>query len=189
MKRLGDNALLEGKLVRLRSLELTDLDRMTELWNNWDIRRYLISVIPASREEEEHWIRSTWERRQKGTEYIFAIETLEENEYIGNVGIHQLNWINRSAILGIAILDSAFWGQGYGTDALKTLLRYAFAYLNLNRVELEAFASNERAQRAYKKVGFIEVGRRRQVRYWGGKYEDAIVLDILREEWERKNLP
>ncbi|MFX1512455.1 MAG: GNAT family N-acetyltransferase [Promethearchaeota archaeon] len=178
--------MLHGKLVRLRGLELTDLDRMTELWNNWDIRQYLVSVVPASKAEEEQWIRSTWERRQKGTDYIFAIETLAEKEYIGNIGLHQFHWINRSAILGIAILDPAFWGQGYGTDALKTLLKYAFETLNLNRVELEVFENNERAQRAYQKVGFKEVGRRRQFRFWDGYYEDAIILDILREEWEKE---
>ncbi|MFX0204699.1 MAG: GNAT family N-acetyltransferase [Candidatus Hodarchaeota archaeon] len=175
--------MLEGELVRLRTLELTDLDRMTELWNNWEIRQYLVSVVPASEEEEEQWIRSTWERRRKGTDYVFAMETLEEREYIGNIGLHQLNWINRSTILGIAILDPEYWGKGYGTDALKVLLKYAFTTLNLNRVELEVSANNERAQRVYKKVGFREVGRRRQVRYWGGKYEDGIILDILREEF------
>ena len=78
--------MIEGRLVRLRGLELTDLDKMWRLFNNQDVQQFLMLVAPASKEEEEQFIRSSWEQRQKKTDFIFAIEILEEKEYIGNVG-------------------------------------------------------------------------------------------------------
>ena len=53
----------------------------------------------------------------------------------------------------------------------------------LNRVELETFDFNKRAQKCYLKVGFKEVGRRRKARFIDGKYHDDIIMDILKDEW------
>jgi len=79
------------------------------------------------------------------------------------------------------------WGKGYGTEAMNLILGFAFRDLNLNRVQLEAFDFNKRAQKCYLKVGFKEVGRRRKTRFIDGKYRDCIVMDILREEWQQGN--
>ncbi len=77
------------------------------------------------------------------------------------------------------------WSKGYGTDAVRTLVRFAFEEMNLNRVMLHAYAFNERAVAAYGKAGFVEEGRMRQFHYAEGVYHDAIVMGVVRGESRR----
>ena len=65
-------------------------------------------------------------------------------------------------------------------------MEYAFNTVNLNRIELHTYSFNERAQKSYNKVGFIEEGRKRQFLWLKGKYHDAIIMGILAEEWNAK---
>jgi len=91
---------------------------------------------------------------------------------------------DRRAMLGIVIGEKACWNKGYGQDATKLLLDYGFNLLNLNNIMLGVFSFNERAVNCYRKVGFKEIGRRRQARIIGGKKFDVILMDILAEEFE-----
>jgi RimJ/RimL family protein N-acetyltransferase len=79
--------------------------------------------------------------------------------------------------------DKEFQNRGYGQEAIRLLLDYAFNLLNLNSVMLGTFAYNLRAIAAYKKVGFREIGRRRQARLIAGRAYDGILMDILAEEF------
>ena len=91
---------------------------------------------------------------------------------------------------GSSSAKRTYWGKGYGADATRLLLEYAFTLLNLNSVMLGVFAFNERAIACYRRVGFREIGRRRQARIIGGQKHDAILMDILAEEFEsRRSLP
>ena len=72
------------------------------------------------------------------------------------------------------------WGRGYGTDAIRALLRFAFREMNLNRVWLTTGENNPRALACYRKCGFREEGRLRQDRYLEGRYWDTILMGILR---------
>ena len=103
--------------------------------------------------------------------------------HIGNIGLHDLDWKNRNAQLGVVIGEKAYWGLGYGTDAIKALLRFAFDEMNLHRVQLRVFEFNERAIRCYRRCGFREEGRLRQELYRGGAYHDVLLMGILREEF------
>jgi RimJ/RimL family protein N-acetyltransferase len=73
--------------------------------------------------------------------------------------------------------------RGYGTEAVRLLVRYGFEILNLNRIGLSVFANNLRAIRTYQKAGFVHEGCLRQARFHGGRYEDEYRFAILREEW------
>ena len=70
---------------------------------------------------------------------------------------------------------------------MRVLLDIGFKYLNLNRIELFVFDFNIRGVKTYLKVGFKEVGKKRQAFYSNGKYNDMIIMDILREDWEKKH--
>ena len=142
--------MFEGERVNLRSIELTDLDDIMECINDLEQRKFLSYVIPYSRNEEEDWIRNTWERRKKGTGYIFAIEDKETKQFIGTCGFVKINNIHRSAELGISIYCKRNWGKGYGTDTMRVLLSFGFQYLNLNRIELQVVSFNERGIKFWK---------------------------------------
>ncbi len=87
-------------------------------------------------------------------------------------------------MLGIVIGEKAHWGRGYGQEAIKLLLDYGFHLLNLNNIMVGVFAYNQRAINCYRKVGFREVGRRRQARIIGGKKYDVVFMDMLAQEFE-----
>ena len=80
--------------------------------------------------------------------------------------------------------DKSYWSNGYGSDAVMTLLRFAFEEMNLNRVELGVFEFNERAIACYLKCGFVEEGRRREHYFQEGRYWDIIDMSVLRREFE-----
>jgi RimJ/RimL family protein N-acetyltransferase len=134
----------------------------------------------ASYDDELEWYENM--RKDKDT-FIFGIRTLEDDKLIGNCGLHRPDWRNRSALFGIGIGDKAYWGRGYGTDATRVLMGYAFGELNLNRVELEVYDFNKRAFRSYEKVGFVHEGTRRQALFRDGAYHDVYIMALLREDW------
>jgi RimJ/RimL family protein N-acetyltransferase len=77
-----------------------------------------------------------------------------------------------------------FWGKGFGQDAVRTLVHYAFEHLNMNRVELYVLADDPRAVGAYRKAGFVEEGRLRGHSWVHGEYHDALVMSVLRVDWK-----
>ena len=84
-------------------------------------------------------------------------------------------------MLGIWI-GRPWWGQGYGTDAVRTLCRFGFEHVNLHRVTLEVNADNAQAIRAYTKVGFREEGRLREAMFVHGERMDTVVMGLLEGE-------
>lgn len=114
----------------------------------------------------------------------FRIRTLQDDRLIGFVALHTIEWNNRTANLAIGIGDPDYRGQGYGTDALRAVLRYAFHEMNMERVGLNVNENNARAIRAYEKVGFRREGAMRRALLRDGKWQDRIIMGILLEEWE-----
>jgi RimJ/RimL family protein N-acetyltransferase len=89
-------------------------------------------------------------------------------------------------MLGITIGDKAYWGRGYGRDALTVLLDYAFRLRNMRRVTLSVNGTNERAIRAYQACGFVEEGRLRKHVWSAGEYIDLVYMGVFRDEWQAR---
>jgi diamine N-acetyltransferase len=100
----------------------------------------------------------------------------------GRCDLFDIDTLARNAEVGIALSPSAR-GKGYGTDALRVLVRFAFERHNLHRVHLSTLASNEIALACYRKVGFVEEGRRREGAWARGAYQDEVIMGLLRAEW------
>jgi diamine N-acetyltransferase len=90
----------------------------------------------------------------------------------------------QKAEFGIVIGERACQGKGYGTEATRLMLDYAFNILNLHNVMLKVAAYNEAGIRAYEKAGFQVIGRRREVKMINGKRWDMIYMDCLATEFE-----
>lgn len=113
----------------------------------------------------------------------FVIYERGTNRPIGSIGLHGINHAHRIAELGAGIGEHDCWGKGYGTEATRLILDYAFTVLGLHNVMLRVFSYNERAIRVYKKVGFKEIGRRRQAQRIGGQAHDVVYMDCLVTEF------
>lgn len=106
-----------------------------------------------------------------------------ERRVIGSVRLWRISERNRSAMLTIFIGPREHWGRGYGTDALRLALHQAFGAMNLRRVELHVFDFNQRAIASYEKVGFHREGARRQALSRHGRYQDILIMGILKDEF------
>lgn len=174
--------MLYGKGLRLRAIEREDIPRFVRWFNDPEVRQFLTMHEPLSRAKEERWFE---EQLSRPNELHLAMEVWVGGEWvhIGNIGLHNINLKNRSAILGIVIGEKEFWGKGYGREAIRVLLRYAFYELGLHRVELEVFAQNARAIRCYEAVGFKRVGVRREAFFRDGAFHDLVLMDLLASEF------
>ncbi len=174
--------MLYGESTRLRAIEREDIPTFVRWFNDPEVRRYLMMYAPMSHAQEERWFE---EMLQRNDGFLYAIEARVEDgwHHIGNVGLEQVDWKNRRATLGIVLGEKTYWGKGYGTDAARVMLRFAFCELNLHRVELETFSFNPRAMRCYEKLGFKPEGIRREALYRDGCYHDAHTMSILRYEF------
>ncbi|SJZ94806.1 Protein N-acetyltransferase, RimJ/RimL family [Pilibacter termitis] len=112
-------------------------------------------------------------------EHNYAIIDQKTNQCIGNCGFKYVDLLNKTAEVGIFIGNRDFWNRGYGQEALKLLIDYGFQSLNLHSVYLKVFSYNTRAIRCYEKIGFKEIGRRRESLLRGEVWHDIILMDIL----------
>jgi len=115
----------------------------------------------------------------------FRVRTVVDDRLIGFVALHGIEWNNQVGEISIGIGSSADWGKGYGTEALRLALGYAFNELNLHRVWLTVIGYNTRAVHAYERAGFQHEGTLRQAILRDGEHYDGLVMGLLREEWER----
>jgi RimJ/RimL family protein N-acetyltransferase len=113
----------------------------------------------------------------------FRLRTLEDDRLIGFVALHSIEWNNRAGLLSIGIGEPDYRGKGYGSEALRLILRYAFNELNLERVGLDVIANNLAAIRAYERAGFRQEGTLRGAVLRDGQRHDRIVMGVLRDEW------
>lgn len=175
--------MIIGEKVRLRPIERDDLPRYVEWFGDPEIRRHLLVYLPFSLAQEEHWFENLLGQLERQEAVLLAIETAE-GAHIGNVGLETIDWKNRHAELGIMIGDKAYWNQGYGTDAIRTLLGLAFREMGLHRVFLRVDVDNGRGIRCYEKVGFQKEGTMRDVVFKEGAYGDQYLMSILQSEFD-----
>lgn len=179
--------MILGQRVRLRPIEKEDLPRFVKWLADPELRSYLDNHLPIGQVQEERW----FERNAgSGNEQAWAIEAQPPDSvgpwvHIGSCGYDHIDWRNRVGEVGIMIGAHDYWGKGYGTDAMQTLVAWGFYTLNLNRVQLHVFSDNDRAIRSYQKVGFVIEGRLRQANYYNGLYRDMLLMGVLREDWAR----
>ncbi len=148
---------IAGTKVNLRPLRDDDLARRTEWLNDLEVvKLFTGSALERvyTSVDAERW-RLSLEADLAAA--VWAIET-GQSLHIGDVDLHDINRSERSAKLTILIGDKAFWNKGYGADAVKALLGYAFTEMDLAKVILKVYDFNERAIRCYEKCGFIRTG-------------------------------
>lgn len=178
-----NKSLLTGKKVRLICIDPKTMAPLFTKWAHNSNYLRLLDWDPA----RIHSAKATQEWIEKHIDdvlsYEFAIQLSENDAIIGTTGLDGVSINHQHAFVGIGIGEEEYWNKGYGTDAMETLLRYAFEELNLYRVTLNVFAYNQRAIRSYQKVGFRTEGNLRQGLLRDGTRWDVIYMGILRHEW------
>ena len=177
--------LLSGNLVRLAAPNAeTDAD----LWAGWGRNSEFLRLLDA--DPAKPWsrqdARKELEELPKHNQFPFVIRALADDRLVGFIGLFGVQWAHGDTWVGIGIGAESDWGKGYGTDAMRVILHYAFTELNLHRVTLMVFGYNPRAIRSYEKAGFVVEGRVRQTLHREGQRHDEFYMGILRDEWKEK---
>jgi len=175
--------MIEGRKVGIRALEKTDMDEIMKWINDPEVMENLLMRYPVSRYQEEKWIEKALDEGNLRNK-VFALET-KDRIYLGGIGLHRIDWENRNAEVGIVIGKKEHWNKGYGTDAMMTMLDFAFNQMNLHRVYLRVYEYNERGIKSYEKCGFKKEGVLRDDRYIRGEYHDTIIMGILKDEFKK----
>src|SRR5438876_2756389 len=174
---LETRRILQGDRLRLRPLAATDLRRCVKWFSDLQIIHFLGRDAPVTLAEEERWFRD-YERRTD--EQIFAIEV--EGQHVGNLGLHKIDRVHRKSEVGIVIGEPSFWSHGYGTEAMRVVLRYGFDVLGLNKISLDVLEYNTRALRTYERLGFQREGVHREDIYKDGRFVNVMRMSILARE-------
>lgn len=179
--------ILIGDRIILREYRKEDLPYMRRWVNDPEITQFLsnnIFLYPHTMSTTESFLNSMIDGSSGMKGFIIAHKDSEE--YIGQIDLIKIDWINRIGTIGIVIGNPDKLGKGYGTEAIKLIQEFAFNKLNLHKLDLEVRENNERAIRCYIKCGFVIKGRIRQNCFIDGKYTDTLFMGILKSEWEEK---
>ena len=174
--------MLKSTNVTLRSIERDDIKRLHELRRNVElILMGFGEWEPRSLAAMEKAFEKYLDEQERAW---FAIEI--DGKLAGDCSLHDRDRRSRVAALGIGIYDPDFVGRGYGREAIELLLGWAFRIENYERIWLDTWATNERAIRCYRAVGFVEEGRMRRQLFVKGQHIDMLVMGLLRDEWRAR---
>jgi RimJ/RimL family protein N-acetyltransferase len=180
---IPERPLLRGERVWLRPLEERDMPAYVAGVNDTEVGGMAGYSVPMTVDHATAWLRQMTSPDGPRKGFFFAVCELGDDRFIGTTWLKELNLMHGNAELAI-FMDRDHIGAGWGTEAQRVLLNFAFRSVGLERVYLTAFAGNTRAIRSYEKLGFRLEGHMRSA--WRGVdgLEDGVLMAILRDEWE-----
>lgn len=178
---IEDQIFISGKRLVLRGLRKEDMAAYRRWLDNPDVTAFMESGWkPASDRDLDELYRISTDTPDT---VAFAIVNKETNAPVGCCGLYVIQWICRRADFRIIIGVPDAWNKGLGSEAAQLTVAYGFEKLNLETICLGVNTENERAIRSYEKVGFVREGVRRKLIYRNGRYYNALMMSILREEY------
>ena len=182
------DVFIAGDGMHLRALRAGDLDGPWHTWLNDAEVTYFQDkgYFPSSREQQAEYFRRV---STSGTDLVLAIVDAASGRHVGNVGLHEITPIHRTAVLGIVIGEKEFWGRGFGRQAWALMTRHGFAVLNLNKIAASIMVGNERSLKAARASGYEVEGTQREQIYKDGAYRDMTLVGLTRAAWDARNGP
>ncbi len=181
---MRSDEFLVGEKVRLVPCEAERDSKIFVSWrNNSEYLRLMDGDIALqfSIQKVKKWM----EEDESSEKFAFFIIKSKENDaVIGEIGISGFQGKHSNAFVGISIGDPENWGKGFGTDAMREILRYGFGILNLHHISLTVFEYNPRGVKSYEKAGFKLEGVQRKFLNRDGRRWDMYRMGILKSEWE-----
>lgn len=171
---------LESDQIYLRLMEITDTDKIIA-WRNKDrVRTNFIYQKPFTREGHMDWIHTQIE---PGHAVQFIICEKPDNHDVGSVYLRDIDKEKGNAEYGIFIGEEDALGKGYGTQAARLALAYAFEGLKLQTVFLRVFADNISARKSYEKAGFKLLTKKQKTVVINEVERELVFYVIERKVW------
>jgi RimJ/RimL family protein N-acetyltransferase len=174
-----DQPVLAGTTVRLEPLTEAVFEPYWAALADPDVTRLTGTHAIFEPVGVESWLRT---RRDHHDRADWAILRSQDNAFIGEAVINDLDPNNESASYRLWLAGPAVFGRGYGSEVTRLVVDYALNQVGLHRLSLEVFEHNPRARHVYEKCGFVVEGRLRDALLWNRKRHDAFVMSILRSD-------
>ena len=173
---------LDTPRLRLRAVVPADVPDLFTVFGDPDVCRYwsrpaLPDLAAAAALQRE--IAALFAERSL---FQWAIADRASDRLVGTCTLAELSVEHRRAAVGYALRRDA-WGRGYGTEALRALLAFAFDGLGLHRIEADVDPRNARSIRVLERLGFRPEGVQRERYHMLGEVQDAALYGLLAPEW------
>lgn len=176
--------MYEGEVVSLRRLEPADADVIVDFWNDYQLRQYFPNPFPKTLSEIQEFIASRNQGFAGRWVFTFGIEDKVDSNLVGFIDLSNINWINSTGMVdNFVIFDRENRRKGYGKDAMRLLLDFAFNIIGLHNVCLYVYRFNNQAIQFYEKFGFSLVGHLREAGFVDGKRDDTVIMDIIKSDF------
>lgn len=169
--------MILGDQVLLRPVEESDHPLIQRWQNEPEVWFWMGYERPFSLQDIAD---SEARAREEGQPFIIEAD----GHPIGRIGLNAFRPGDRRCSLYVFIGDPAAWGNGYGRDAILTMLGHAFDRSDLHLVQLWSLAGNDRAIATYEACGFVQDAILRQRSFRDGRWFDHIVMSVTRAEFE-----
>lgn len=173
---------IEGKDIFLGTLSRKEkLDSYANWINNQETTLFMGSGrFPLDNEELKDYIESY---RNSKDGMILGIFLKRSSKHIGNITLHQIDWRNRNAEVGVIVGDKRVRGKGHATEAIKLVVEHAFNRLDLRKIYAGMIKGNEASKGAFEKIGFKVEGILKEHFYLNGEYLDCYRMGLLKTEY------
>lgn len=176
----------QGKLVRLRAIEIADWETVF----NWNLDSEMIRQLdfvwpPQSKEAVRRWAEQKATERPQNDSYFWGIEN-QAGELVGQISTHDCDARAGNFEYGISVREE-HRGKGYAAEAITIVMRFFFEELRYQKATIHVHANNEPSIGLHQRLGFQEEGRLRRVVYTKGHYYDELIFGMTAEEFRAKH--
>jgi RimJ/RimL family protein N-acetyltransferase len=170
--------------IALRDYRPDDLDAIFAWVNDPAIKdNFRFTAKPLTREDMQKFLDKQIHQQDSSYKHFVLYDISNENQnYIGSVGLKNIDIVNQNAELTIVISDSGYRGKGYGQEALKLICDYGFTTLHLHKLYLTCVSHNIGAIKSYEKFGFIHEGLRKEQIFQNGQFYDEVLMGKINKK-------
>jgi RimJ/RimL family protein N-acetyltransferase len=171
---LKNKKITEEKIV-LRRIRKSDLAACVRWLSDSEVTKFLSdSVKNVTEEQELEWFNFI---DSSVNDMVFALIARKDRAYIGNCGLHKIDWQQKTCEFGIFIGDKSYWNKNYGTFATKAIAGFVFKKLKFDKIRLLVYEYNHRAIKVYKSCGFVIEDILKKNHLYNNIYWDTYVME------------
>ncbi len=174
---------LDTERLQLRWIDTGDAAALFALFSDPQVTRYWSTPAWTAMSQADNSIQESLEAYASGTSLRFGIVVRETGQLIGHIKLYDFFDTNRRCDIGYALLPS-HWGKGYLGEAMQATLDYAFAELDMNRIEADIDPRNDASRKLLERMRFQREGYMRERWIVNGEICDTAFYGLLKRDWD-----
>ena len=173
---------LESERLNYRQVTSADVEDIFKIYSDPEVAKYDWYKPIATKDDALSIINRYGKEFQNKEELTWGVERKYDNKIIGYCCLGSFNDDSRRSEIGYGF-NRDEWNKGYATEAIKVLVKFGFDIMNFNRIEATVTLGNDASVKALKKANFLQEGIVRERSIMKGKFEDDVILAIIRKDY------